>query len=1020
MKQPRHQDWLDEAIARTTPGRPPRPDFEAWRQRHPQALASLKQRAQRRSGPTTWIDLGRRIMRSPITKLTVAAAVIVGLSCLAGHLLGRDPIVPPSKKDLAKETVPGPLDQIKTQDIPLEQEELALAKTRFEAGDVQGLLVLLEQGGTEARVAAADYLGLLGDRSSLPALHSLAERWSGPAEDNPYQRAVDRIESRTVMEEPNTPPARPQSTDDPNTAPKTQSQPVTRAVETAAYQGLVRNEAGEPVEAVRVWGQSMTVALHFTPFARETFTDAEGRFSLAADPSGEAPVAAMILYFDHADYARGWVNLDTRSSKPQTDLDVTLYAPATVAGVVSDTKRRPIPGATVEAMIQLQADRVSDPLFLWSVNGMAVYTDDQGRFQVERLPTQARLHLKVSCDGYGLYSTQRDYQADTYPIPAGDQDIEVVLEPGGFIKGRIVYEDGQAYTEPAIILVESHGVQDLFYVPDEQGRFTITGLAPGTYRLHAMSQDQKTLCAPMDVPVTLDGQGTQALLMIRQGKPVQVRVVDENTQRPLSGIWVYAQPVGGDGPVSADGRTDAKGVCELNLLPGPHLIKARGWQAGQFRHYSQEVTVRPDTKDLTVEIAISPRPLIRGQLINTGGTPVQGTVWISGDTQETDPNGEFAVPEPFGDLMKDHLCYVLDQAGQTGRAFFWRKSNRIEDLTLVLEPLATVAGRVVGPDGTGLGDVRPQVWTRTSSGGWRSGSDAPWNLTVEQDGTFVFTGIPVGLPIDIHAEKPGFQGETQVGDLISGETVDVGDITLRGIAGVDETTPWTAVLNGRVIDEKGEPVVGYKVNTSVGTKQFQAVTDHRGGFSLKDLPEGKRLSVGLYVAGYGHCYQKVTVDGNDLEIQIFPQGWDLLGKEAPPLSVSRWFNHEPVTLQQFRGRVVLLQVGVLLPNYSRDLLLMQQMFNRYTDKGLKTIAIHQPLGITWAGKVTEADIEQYLLDQAVPFIFCLDRGPSNGDTYAHYDVKATPALYLIDKQGRVRISPTRENLEEWIQRLIAE
>ena len=48
---------------------------------------------------------------------------------------------------------------------------------------------------------------------------------------------------------------------------------------------------------------------------------------------------------------------------------------------------------------------------------------------------------------------------------------------------------------------------------------------------------------------------------------------------------------------------------------------------------------------------------------------------------------------------------------------------------------------------------------------------------------------------------------------------------------------------------------------------------------------------------------------------------------------------------------------------------------------------------------------------------------ANGATYSIYDVKAetgAPALYLIDRKGTLRCSPTQKDLEEWIERLLAE
>jgi len=778
----------------------------------------------------------------------------------------------------------------------------------------------------------------------------------------------------------------------------------------------VKNEADEPVQGVHVWGQRMWGAMQFRLLPEETLTDAQGHFALAVNE----PVAGTILYYDHPDYALGVTNdMDILLAKPDRNVDVTLYAPASVAGVVKDVNGHPIGGAVIEATVEFKTNQWNDHLYLYSINGMATDTDDHGAFQIGRLPKQARLHLRISCDGYGLYSTQRDYHGNTYPILAGDKDLEIVLEPGGFIHGQIRYDDGRAHTDPAAIVLETHDVQESFCHTDGQGRFTTTGLIPGTYRLSAISSGSEVLCAPVEVVVDLSSEGNEVVFLIHEASPVQVRVVDEKTQRPLPEVFVYAQASKGASQTVATGRTDAKGLCRLNLQPGQYVVEAQGWQAGRIHSFFQEVVVLSDSKDLSVEIAISKRPHIQGWLVDRKGFAVQGFVQIDG-THMTDANGLFSVPEPFGDLMEDHLCYAFDQTRQLGVGFFWSKSEKTGDLVLVLEPVATVTGRVMNADGTVCVDVAPQLWTRTSGGGWRNSAKNPWQLKVGQDGVFVFTNVPVGMPVDVHAEKPGFQVTAKLGDLSGGQTIDTGDVALKGISGIDETTDWTGILKGRVIDEEGNPVVGYKVDTGIGTSRFEDSTDRKGRFELKGLPLDKRLYVGLYVPGYGHCYQNVTPDGNDLVIQIFPQGWDLLGKKAPPLKISRWFNSDPETLTHLNGQVVLLQIGVLLPNYSRDLSRMLELVDKYADQGLEIIAIHQPLRVTWAGKVSEVDIEQYLIDQAVPFAFCLDKGGSNGETYAQYDVKATPALYLIDKTGHVRISPTPDNLDTWVKQLLAE
>jgi outer membrane lipoprotein-sorting protein len=74
----RHEgaNWLDKAIAETVPGRPPRADFAAWREAHPEALEALAQgETQTAARLPVVIELGRRAMKSPTSKLAVAAVV---------------------------------------------------------------------------------------------------------------------------------------------------------------------------------------------------------------------------------------------------------------------------------------------------------------------------------------------------------------------------------------------------------------------------------------------------------------------------------------------------------------------------------------------------------------------------------------------------------------------------------------------------------------------------------------------------------------------------------------------------------------------------------------------------------------------------------------------------------------------------------------------------------------------------------------------------------------------------------
>jgi hypothetical protein len=227
-------------------------------------------------------------------------------------------------------------------------------------------------------------------------------------------------------------------------------------------------------------------------------------------------------------------------------------------------------------------------------------------------------------------------------------------------------------------------------------------------------------------------------------------------------------------------------------------------------------------------------------------------------------------------------------------------------------------------------------------------------------------------------------------------------------------------------------MVGLRVHVGIGTQNFEDITDLKGRYILKGLPQGKRISGDVYAEGYGHSLFQTAVDGNDLEIKLFPQGWELLNKPAPGLFVDKWLNADSVTLEQCRGQVVLLQIGVYLPTAPVELDRMQGLRDGYGSQGLQVLAIHQRLAIDWGGKVTEDSLRAFIAEHGITFPLAIDGTPEmvrdlvgekamgNGAMYSLYDVKATPALYLIDKRGILRTSPRRNEVNAWIKRLLEE
>ncbi len=1014
MVRPEETNWLDEAIARTTPGHPLVADFNAWRHQHAHALETLTQRAQRkahRSGPLpAAIAFGRELMRNPMIRLAAAAMLAVAVFMLVRHLSGR-------------ETAPYDRTAIVADAA---QAELARAEGLFRQNDVSGLLTLMETGRYGTKVKVAGYLEQIGGASALPTLEPLAAQWKGAPDTNPFQKAIDAIHQREKpAAEPEPARAEPNAVSErlPEGTPSSQSErsspqsPAAPAAgsELITYAGRVVDETDNAVPGVHVWGQVLSNTFQNSVLAQETLTDADGTFRLTVARPKEGSEIFRVLYFDHADYGLGWHTL--AGSDTNGNIQVTLYAPGAVSGIVVDTLGQPIANARIEADVRLSANGQSDQLMLWDLTDTALYANDQGEFVLDRLPAPASLRLRVSAPGYALFTTPPNSTGEAFSIEVGGESLRIVLEPGSAIAGRIVYEDGTPYEHRAVIIAEGPGVHELVFATEDDGTFTSCELSPGLYHLNAMKDESKPLCAPVEVQVDLAAGTSQVVLKVLPAdQPVAVQVVDETTGGPLENVWVRAEFAEGAEGAVAQARTDRAGRCTLAIPPGRYRIVAQGWKNGRFSEFAEELALAREQTDAAVIIAMTARANVTGRLVDTNGNPVEGFVQIGSDRPDkTDPNGRFTVEEPFGDAFEYKGLWAYDNAQRIGKMFLFRKADYTGELVIVLEPCATLTGRIVNEAGQVRANVMPKLGVCKPGGGTVYYSRVPWTVTVEKKGLFVVAGVPTGLAMRVSAESKGLQGWADVNDLLPGQVRDVGDIVLRGYGGIDEKTDWTGILEGTITDENNEPVVAVKVTAYTGTDHFEATTNRSGHFMLTGLPRGVRLNFSLYLDGYGHCHKYVYADSDDGDMQIFPQGWELLGKQAPPLSIAKWYNRKPLTLEELRGKVVLLQIGVLLPLYGEDLTAMQKVADKYAGRGLTIIAVHQPLDVTWGGEVTDDDLRKFVTEGHVPFAFCLDQ---ERQTYSAYAPKATPALYLIDREGRVVISPTKDNLDACIDQLL--
>ena len=502
--------------------------------------------------------------------------------------------------------------------------------------------------------------------------------------------------------------------------------------------------------------------------------------------------------------------------------------------------------------------------------------------------------------------------------------------------------------------------------------------------------------------------------------------------RALEALEKLSSALGGDDPnnlfaITAAGIRDrAVQEKEKPALAGADKLKSKS--AGQ--------------------VVMDEEKYIDGWLIDANGDPIQGEIQLGRLKVKTEADGAFTIREPNDTEFGSVFGRALDVNGSLGCFFIWDKDNDTNDAEIIVEPLASVSGSVADSNNNAVSDFRLKISVFATEDAVYQGSigEEPWQTQINKDGFFDINSIPTGVRLRLAVEKPGFKTLINLDSLVAGDNLDLGQITLEPMPGLSEDTQWNCSLAGFVVDENNEPMGGARIGTVVAERRFEVITDANGWYELRDLPNGVETEIATYFDGYGYNLLAYTCSepNGRLDIQIFPPAYDWYDKPAPGLFVKKWLNTEPITLDELKGNVVLLYVGVQSSEHVRFVQELNEIYSRYKEKPLALIAIHKDPN---ACGITEDEIKQFIEENNIEFAFGIDeemhvvedmmplrerllqkdriavshRGlRREGAMYSLYEVKAEPAYYLIDKNGLLRASPSPETLERWIERLLEE
>jgi cytochrome c biogenesis protein CcdA/thiol-disulfide isomerase/thioredoxin len=135
---------------------------------------------------------------------------------------------------------------------------------------------------------------------------------------------------------------------------------------------------------------------------------------------------------------------------------------------------------------------------------------------------------------------------------------------------------------------------------------------------------------------------------------------------------------------------------------------------------------------------------------------------------------------------------------------------------------------------------------------------------------------------------------------------------------------------------------------------------------------------------------------------------------APELTgITQWFNSEPVTLQQLRGKVVLVNFWTFdCINCRHTMPYVKDLYSKYHDQGLEIVGVHTPeLSFEYVPDNVKAAIK----DQGITWPVAFD---PNYKTWSAYNNMYWPAFYFVDVNGHIRYTHFGEGNYDYNEQVV--
>jgi protocatechuate 3,4-dioxygenase beta subunit len=322
-------------------------------------------------------------------------------------------------------------------------------------------------------------------------------------------------------------------------------------------------------------------------------TNAMGNYSV----TGLTP-NSYIVTANKTGYQTGSVGAIVQSDMTTT-VNFTLQTnPGTVSGTVTDLATGlPIEDAHVEAILN-------------DVVIALAHTDSFGNYSLTELAPGS----------YTISAEATNYQTRTIgaTVSAGmTTTVNLALQSNpGTVSGTVT--DATTGLPIAGVTVEIHSDITLSTLTDPSGNYTITGLPPGAYVMHAHADDYQT--AVTGVIVQSDQTATVNFSLQPNPGTLSGTVIDANTMLPIAGTLIEINA--GNIPIETT-LTDASGNYSITgVSPGSYVIHAH---ATNYQISIADATIQSNqTTTTNFSLQSNPGTVSGTVTAAVGGSPIAG------------------------------------------------------------------------------------------------------------------------------------------------------------------------------------------------------------------------------------------------------------------------------------------------------------------------------------------------------------------------------------------------------------